>query len=108
VPAVLALYGVGALVGIVIGGRTADRDARRTVRLGVAAAVVVLVGLACAATVPAAALPRSRRSASRASPSIRPCRSALGLAGDAGGLAAALNVSAFNVGITSAPGSGAW
>lgn len=44
-PAVLALFGVGAFIGLAIGGRTADRFARATLTVGIIGLIVLSVAL---------------------------------------------------------------
>ena len=56
VPLVLALFGVGMTLGTVVGGRLADRSVLRTVYLGFATTIVVLVAIAVTARVPALAI----------------------------------------------------
>ena len=56
VPVVLVLYGVGALIGTVIGGRLADAHLFGTLYAGLATAAVVLALLALLARVPVAAV----------------------------------------------------
>jgi MFS transporter, DHA1 family, chloramphenicol resistance protein len=104
IPAVLGLYGAGALAGILVGGRTADRHPIATLRAGTVGLAAVSAALALAARHLAAAVILV---------------AALGLAGfvtnptlnsrpfnlvrAAPTLVAALNVSAFNAGITLGP-----
>ncbi len=52
VPVVLALFGVGMTVGTLLGGRLADRSVTRTLLLGFAATIVVLVAIAVLAQWP--------------------------------------------------------
>ncbi|MCR6494066.1 MFS transporter [Cellulomonas sp. P24] len=56
VPLVLALFGVGMTLGTVVGGRLADRSVLRTVYLGFATTIVVLVAIAVTARIPALAI----------------------------------------------------
>lgn len=104
VPVVLALYGVGALAGITIGGRTADARPFTTLHVGIgggiAASVVLALGtgtpwLAVVAVVLVGAFGFANN------PAIN--TRVFGLAGSAPTLAAAFNISAFNVGITIGP-----
>lgn len=55
VPVVLALFGVGMTIGTLLGGRLADRHVLRTVLIGFASTIVVLVAIALVGrfTVPA-------------------------------------------------------
>ncbi|WP_221762160.1 Cmx/CmrA family chloramphenicol efflux MFS transporter [Nonomuraea sp. WAC 01424] len=57
VPAILALYGVGATIGITIGGRTADTRPFPTLYAGIAGLVVTSALLALAAPVALLAVP---------------------------------------------------
>jgi len=104
VPVVLALYGVGALAGITIGGRTADARPFTTLHVGIgggiAASIVLALGtgtpwLAVVAIVLVGAFGFANN------PAIN--TRVFGLAGAAPTLAAAFNISAFNVGITIGP-----
>jgi DHA1 family chloramphenicol resistance protein-like MFS transporter len=56
VPWVLALFGLGALIGTSVGGRIADAHLFGTIYAGISAATVVLTALALLAHVPAAAV----------------------------------------------------
>ncbi|WP_406055415.1 Cmx/CmrA family chloramphenicol efflux MFS transporter [Kribbella sp. NBC_00889] len=104
VPVVLALYGVGGLAGITIGGRTADARPFATLHVGIgggiAASIVLALGtgtpwLAVVAIVLVGAFGFANN------PAIN--TRVFGLAGSAPTLAAAFNISAFNVGITIGP-----
>ncbi|MFK4089025.1 Cmx/CmrA family chloramphenicol efflux MFS transporter [Kribbella sp. NPDC020789] len=104
VPAVLAVYGVGALIGITTAGRTADRRPFTTLTvaltgLGVAAIVLALGAGTPWLAVPAVILVGAFGFANNPAVNAR----VFSLAGSAPTLAAALNVSAFNVGITLGP-----
>ncbi|KAB8192285.1 Cmx/CmrA family chloramphenicol efflux MFS transporter [Nonomuraea phyllanthi] len=104
VPAVLALYGVGSLIGIAIGGRTADARPFRVLYAGVTGLVVTSAALALAAPVPVAAvllvfLLGAFGFATNPALNSR----VFSLAPGAPTLVAAVNVSAFNVGITAGP-----
>ncbi|MER6944314.1 Cmx/CmrA family chloramphenicol efflux MFS transporter [Nonomuraea sp. NPDC000554] len=104
VPAVLALYGVGSLIGITIGGRTADARPFGTLYTGVVGVVLVSVALALLADVPVLALPLvflMGLFGFAVNPALN--TRVFALAGAAPTLAAGTNVSAFNVGITVAP-----
>lgn len=104
VPAVLALYGIGAFAGITIGSRTADAHPFRTLRVGVVGLVVVSTVLALAADVPALAVPAILLLGAFGFATNPVLNSrAFALAPEAPTLAAATNVSAFNVGITAGP-----
>jgi DHA1 family chloramphenicol resistance protein-like MFS transporter len=104
VPAVLALYGVGALVGITIGGRTADQRPFGTLFVGLAGVVVLSVVLAVWTSQPivaVVAITLLGAAGFATNPAVN--TRVFSLAGEAPTLAAALNISAFNVGITVAP-----
>jgi DHA1 family chloramphenicol resistance protein-like MFS transporter len=104
VPAVLALYGVGALVGITIGGRTADQRPFGTLFVGLAGVVVLSVVLAVWTSQPVVAVVAITllgAAGFATNPAVN--TRVFSLAGEAPTLAAALNISAFNVGITVAP-----
>ncbi|QXJ24501.1 MFS transporter [Actinomadura graeca] len=104
VPAVLALYGVGALIGITAGGRTADTRAVPTLYTGVAGLAVTSAALALTAgsPVPAVALVFLLGGFGFATNPTLNTR-VFALTGGAPTLAAAGNVAAFNVGITAGP-----
>ncbi|MEV4355830.1 Cmx/CmrA family chloramphenicol efflux MFS transporter [Nonomuraea sp. NPDC049625] len=104
VPAVLALYGVGSLIGITIGGRTADARPFPSLYLGVAGLIVCSVALALTASVPVAAIALIFLLGAFGfgmNPALN--TRVFSLAKDAPTLAAAVNVSSFNVGITVGP-----
>jgi DHA1 family chloramphenicol resistance protein-like MFS transporter len=104
VPAVLALYGVGALIGITAGGRTADRWAVPTLYAGFAGltAVSVLLALTAESPVPVVALVFLLGLAGfGTNPSLN--SRAFGMVDGAATLVAAGNVVAFNIGITAGP-----
>ncbi|MED7922876.1 Cmx/CmrA family chloramphenicol efflux MFS transporter [Nonomuraea sp. LP-02] len=104
VPAVLAGYGLGALAGIMIGGRTADARPFPTLFLGVTGVVVVSAALALAAPVPVLAVVLVVLLGGfgfGTNPALQ--TRAFALAEGAPTLAAAGNVAAFNAGITIGP-----
>ncbi|YCK36202.1 Cmx/CmrA family chloramphenicol efflux MFS transporter [Actinomadura sp. ATCC 39365] len=104
VPAVLALYGVGAVIGITIGGRTADTRPFATLYAGIAGLVVTSVLLALAAPVAVLAVPLVLLLGGfgfATNPTLN--TRVFALAKDAPTMAAAMNVCAFNVGITVGP-----
>ncbi|MEV0285959.1 Cmx/CmrA family chloramphenicol efflux MFS transporter [Kribbella sp. NPDC050820] len=104
VPIVLALYGVGALAGITIGGRTADARPFATLRVGltgVIAACVVLAVWTGTAWVAVAAVAALGGFGLVNNPAVN--ARVFAEAESAPTLAAAFNVSAFNVGITVGP-----
>ena len=104
VPAVLVLYGVGAIIGITLGGRTADRHPIATLYTGIVALALVSILLALLArwTVPAVILAAALGfTGFVTNPTLnsRP----MNLVQTAPTLVAALNVCAFNTGITLGP-----
>jgi DHA1 family chloramphenicol resistance protein-like MFS transporter len=104
VPIVLALYGVGALAGITIGGRTADSRPFTTLRVGTTGLIVAAVVLAVwtgTAWVAVAAIALFGAFGFANNPAVN--TRVFAVAGDAPTLASAFNISAFNVGITVGP-----
>ncbi|MEU6710370.1 Cmx/CmrA family chloramphenicol efflux MFS transporter [Nonomuraea sp. NPDC046802] len=104
VPAVLALYGAGALIGITIGGRIADARPFTLLYAGVTGLVVTSAALAMTASLPVAAVVLAFLLGAfgfATNPALQ--TRVFALAKDAPTLAAALSVSAFNVGITVGP-----
>ncbi|MFI7633581.1 Cmx/CmrA family chloramphenicol efflux MFS transporter [Nonomuraea sp. NPDC049400] len=104
VPAVLALYGVGSLIGITIGGRIADARPFPTLYVGVAGLVVTSAALALGASVPVLAIALIFLLGAfgfGTNPALN--TRVFSLAKDAPTLAAAVNVSSFNIGITVGP-----
>ncbi|MEW9549342.1 Cmx/CmrA family chloramphenicol efflux MFS transporter [Nonomuraea sp. NPDC050783] len=104
VPAVLALYGLGALTGITIGGRTADARPFPTLFAGVTGLVATSVALALSASVPVLAVVLILLLGGfgfATNPALN--TRVFAVAPDAPTLAAAGNVAAFNVGITAGP-----
>ncbi|SEG32768.1 MFS transporter, DHA1 family, chloramphenicol resistance protein [Nonomuraea solani] len=104
VPAVLALYGAGALIGITIGGRIADARPFTVLFTGVTGLILTSAALAASApvallTVPLVFLLGAFGFGTNPALNARP----FALARNAPTLAAALNVSSFNVGITAGP-----
>ncbi|MFI7614811.1 Cmx/CmrA family chloramphenicol efflux MFS transporter [Nonomuraea terrae] len=104
VPAVLALYGVGALIGITFGGRIADARPFAVMVAGVAGLVLTSAALGASAHLAVLAVPLvfllgAFGFGTNPALNARP----LSLAHDAPTLAAAVNVSSFNVGITAGP-----
>ncbi len=104
IPAILALYGVGALIGITTAGRTADRRPFTTLTIALAGLLLAAVFLALGAStawlaVPAVILVGTFGFATNPAVNAR----VFTLAGAAPTLAAAFNISAFNVGITVGP-----
>lgn len=104
VPSVLALFGVGALIGTTIGGRVADAHLFGTMYGGIAAATVVLAALAVTAHIPAAAIGLSMLlgvAAFGTAPALN--ARMFNVAGAAPTLAGATTTSAFNIGNTLGP-----
>ncbi|WP_433013945.1 Cmx/CmrA family chloramphenicol efflux MFS transporter [Kribbella sp. CA-294648] len=104
VPAVLALYGAGALIGITIGGRTSDRRPFATLLIGISGLIALSVGIALWADQPIVAIALILLLGAfgfATNPAVN--TRVFSLAEGAPTLAAAVNVSAFNVGITIAP-----
>ncbi|MBE1534209.1 Cmx/CmrA family chloramphenicol efflux MFS transporter [Actinomadura algeriensis] len=104
VPGVLALYGLGALIGITVGGRTADARTVPTLYAGFGGLVVVSAGLALVleSAAPTAALVFLLGLFGFATNPALNTR-AFGMVDGATTLVAAGNVAAFNVGITAGP-----
>ncbi|TYB46604.1 Cmx/CmrA family chloramphenicol efflux MFS transporter [Actinomadura chibensis] len=104
VPAVLALYGTGALIGITVGGRTADTRPVPTLYAGFGGLVAVSVALALTASspVPVAVLVFLLGLAGFGTNPTLNTR-AFGVVDGSATLVAAGNVVSFNVGITLGP-----
>lgn len=104
VPAVLALYGVGALIGVVLGGRSADATPFRTLAVGITGLVVLSGVLAVQAGTPVVAV-AAVFLLGGCGFGVNPALNArvFSLAEEAPTLATAVNFSAFNVGITVGP-----
>ncbi|TMQ92389.1 MFS transporter [Actinomadura soli] len=104
VPAVLALYGAGALIGITAGGRTADTRAVPTLYAGFGGLVLVSVALALTAGSPAPAVALVfllGLVGFGTNPTLN--SRAFGMVEGSATLVAAGNVVAFNIGITAGP-----
>jgi DHA1 family chloramphenicol resistance protein-like MFS transporter len=104
VPAVLALYGVGSLIGITIGGRTADATPFRTLSVGIGGLVVLSAALALwagTAVVAIAIIFLLGGFGFAVNPALN--ARVFSLSGQAPTIATAINFSAFNVGITIGP-----
>ena len=104
VPVALALFGVGSLIGVQLGGRLADAHPWATLHLGLGAILLALLALGTAGAVgpvalAAALLLGAAAFASAASINAR----VFGLATAAPRLAGAVSASAFNVGATLGP-----
>jgi DHA1 family chloramphenicol resistance protein-like MFS transporter len=104
VPTVLALFGIGALVGTAIGGRVADAHLFGVLMSGIAASTVFLVALALFASNQAAAVGLSFLlgvSAFYTAPALN--ARMFNVAGAAPTLAGATTTAAFNLGNTGGP-----
>ncbi|MEV6413936.1 Cmx/CmrA family chloramphenicol efflux MFS transporter [Kribbella sp. NPDC051718] len=104
VPAVLALYGVGSLIGITIGGRYSDALPFRTLAVGITGLCAMSAVLGAWAGTPQVAI-ASIFLLGGFGFAVNPALNArvFSLAGDAPTLATAVNFSSFNVGITIGP-----
>lgn len=104
VPTVLALFGVGALIGTFLGGRVADAHLFGTMYGGISASAVVLCLLALTASEPAAAVGLSLLlgvTAFFTAPAIN--ARMFNVAGAAPTLAGATTTASFNIGNTMGP-----
>ncbi|WP_132192023.1 MULTISPECIES: Cmx/CmrA family chloramphenicol efflux MFS transporter [Kribbella] len=104
VPAVLALYGVGSLIGITIGGRNADATPFRTLSAGITGVVALSAVLAIWASEPVVAIGAIFLLGGfgfATNPALN--ARVFSLAEEAPTLATAVNFSSFNVGITIGP-----
>lgn len=104
VPTVLALFGVGALIGTFIGGRIADAHLFGTLLGGIAASALVLAVLALTAQSPAAAVALSLLlgvTAFTTAPALN--ARMFNVANAAPTLAGATTTAAFNIGNTIGP-----
>ncbi|MFJ6012929.1 Cmx/CmrA family chloramphenicol efflux MFS transporter [Streptomyces sp. NPDC092952] len=104
VPTVLALFGVGALIGTTIGGRVADAHLFGVLMSGIAASTVFLVALALFASSPVAAVGLAFLlgvSAFYTAPALN--ARMFNVAGAAPTLAGATTTAAFNLGNTGGP-----
>ncbi|MFC3964667.1 MFS transporter [Nocardia jiangsuensis] len=105
VPLVLALFGVGMVIGNIAGGFLADRGVDRSIFLGMIAMVVILAGFVAAAHNPVtAAIGALLVGASGAALAPGLQTRLMDVAADAQTLAAALNHAALNI----ANAAGAW
>ncbi|MEV6288057.1 Cmx/CmrA family chloramphenicol efflux MFS transporter [Kribbella sp. NPDC051770] len=104
IPGVLALYGVGSLIGITLGGRTADALPFRTLLAGISGLVLMSAVLALRAGQPVIAIAAIFLLGGFGF-AVNPALNArvFSLAEQAPTLATAVNFSAFNVGITIGP-----
>lgn len=104
VPALLAAFGVGNMLGIHLGGRFADAYHWRTFFIGVGGTAVVLAALSMFAGSPYLAIPLLLLMGVIAFTVAAPINARVfALAGPAPTLASAVNASAFNVGNTFGP-----
>ncbi|WPB95934.1 Cmx/CmrA family chloramphenicol efflux MFS transporter [Streptomyces malaysiensis] len=104
VPLVLGLYGVGALIGLTIGGRTADRAPHGTILAAMGTVTVVAAALAWSASSPWVAVPLAvllGLSGFLANPAVQ--AQVFNILGETRTLGSALNTAAFNLGIAVAP-----
>ncbi|MET7310363.1 Cmx/CmrA family chloramphenicol efflux MFS transporter [Streptomyces sp. NPDC005571] len=104
VPTVLALFGIGALIGTTIGGRVADAHLFGVLMSGIAASTVFLVALALFATSQVAAVALAfllGLSAFYTAPALN--ARMFNIAGAAPTLAGATTTAAFNLGNTGGP-----
>lgn len=104
VPTVLALFGIGALIGTTIGGRVADAHLFGVLLSGIAASTLFLVALAVFASGPAAVIALSFLlgvSAFYTAPALN--ARMFNVAGAAPTLAGATTTAAFNLGNTGGP-----
>ncbi|MFC9733800.1 Cmx/CmrA family chloramphenicol efflux MFS transporter [Streptomyces roseolus] len=104
VSGVLALFGIGALIGTVIGGRVADAHLFGVLLTGITASTVFLVALALFAAVPAATVTLAFLlgvSAFYTAPALN--ARMFDVAGAAPTLAGATTTAAFNLGNTAGP-----
>ena len=104
VPTVLALFGVGALIGTIVGGRVADAHLFGTMYVGIGASAVVLTLLALTASNPIAAVVLSLLlgvTAFFTAPAIN--ARMFNVAGAAPTLAGGTTTASFNIGNTVGP-----
>ncbi|QBS44123.1 Cmx/CmrA family chloramphenicol efflux MFS transporter [Nocardia sp. CS682] len=104
IPLVLAVYGVGSFLGIVIGGRTADAHPIRTLYVGITGLILTSVLLALTAEHPAPVVALTFLLGAfgfGTNPTLN--SRVFNLAPQGPALAPAFNVSSFNIGITLGP-----
>ncbi|CAM5740261.1 putative Chloramphenicol resistance protein [Streptomyces afghaniensis 772] len=104
VPAVLGLYGVGALVGLTVGGRIADRAPFGVLLTGMGTVAVVAAAIALTADIPGVVIPLAALLAAGGfltNPAVN--TRVFRILGETRTLGGALNIAAFNVGIALAP-----
>ncbi len=104
VPVALALFGIGSLAGVQLGGRFADAHLWPTMFLGLVTAVLALLAFATGGSVPAVALVATFALGVAAFGGAAALNARMfGLAAGAPRLAGAVSASAFNVGATLGP-----
>ncbi|WP_194835233.1 Cmx/CmrA family chloramphenicol efflux MFS transporter [Nocardia sp. XZ_19_369] len=104
IPVVLAVYGVGSFLGIIIGGRTADAHPVRTLYVGITGLILTSVLLALTAEHPAPVVALTFLLGAfgfGTNPTLN--SRVFNLAPQGPTLAPAFNVSSFNIGITLGP-----
>ncbi|MBA4866734.1 MFS transporter [Streptomyces sp. PSKA54] len=104
VPVVLGLYGVGALAGLTVGGRRADRAPFGVLLTGMSTVAVVAAAIALTADIPSVVVPLTVLLAAGGfltNPAVN--ARVFGILGESRTLGGALNIAAFNVGIAVAP-----
>ncbi|MHA5054757.1 Cmx/CmrA family chloramphenicol efflux MFS transporter [Streptomyces sp. SD15] len=104
IPLVLGLYGAGALAGLTVGGRNADRAPFTVLLAGMGSFAVVAVVLAVTASSAWAAIPLVVLLGA-AEFSVTPAVNArvFSILGETRTLGGAVNIAAFNIGIAAAP-----
>lgn len=104
VPVALGLYGVGALAGLTVGGRNADRAPFGVLLTGMGTVALVAAAIALTAGIPAVVIPLAVLLAAGGfvtNPAVN--ARVFGILGETRTLGGALNIAAFNVGIAVAP-----
>ncbi|MGW8362589.1 Cmx/CmrA family chloramphenicol efflux MFS transporter [Streptomyces wedmorensis] len=104
VPVVLGLYGVGALAGLTVGGRIADRAPFGALLTGMGTVAVVAAAIAVTAHEATAVIPLAVLLAAGGfltNPAVN--ARVFGILGETRTLGSAMNIAAFNVGIAVAP-----
>ncbi|CAL9676593.1 MFS transporter [Streptomyces sp. enrichment culture] len=104
VPVVLGLYGVGALAGLTVGGRIADRAPLGALLTGMGTAAVVAAAIAVTAQKATAVIPLAVLLAVGGfltNPAVN--ARLFGILGETRTLGSAVNIAAFNVGVAIAP-----
>ncbi|MFI6374313.1 Cmx/CmrA family chloramphenicol efflux MFS transporter [Streptomyces sp. NPDC050546] len=104
VPVVLGLYGVGALAGLTVGGRRADRAPFGVLLTGMGTVAIVAAGIALSADNASVVIPLVVLLAAGGfvtNPAVN--ARVFGVLGETRTLGGAVNIAAFNVGIAVAP-----